>query len=92
MSHKYIKNTKGTDWVYGYLDAARNKCKFNLLSDISFYTTDANGTKVIDQSKLANLCSNNCSNNGVCSSSGHFLFIKINIFCYEKNLILISPP
>ena len=61
---------KDTDWVYGYLEAARNKCKFNLQSDISFYLNGTNGTMVIDESKLASLCSNNCSNNGVCSSSG----------------------
>ena len=56
--------------MYGYLEAARGKCKFNLQSDISFYTTDSNGTRVINESLLTSLCPNNCSNNGNCSGDG----------------------
>ena len=52
--------------MYGYLEAAKNKCKFILQSDVSFFVNTTNGSKVIDTSKLDNLCSNNCSYNGVC--------------------------
>ena len=64
---KFAKKT--TDWVYGYQTSARNKCKFILQSDISFFLT-VNGAKVIDQAKLEGLCQNNCSNNGACSGTG----------------------
>jgi hypothetical protein len=55
------------------LEAARGKCKFNLQSDIGFYVTNEDGTKVVDESRFGNLCSNDCSNNGVCSD-GEFFF------------------
>ena len=46
--------------------------------DISFYV-EINGTKVLDEAKLKELCPKNCSNNGVCSVSG-----KINFFIFKK--------
>jgi hypothetical protein len=59
-----------TDWVYGYLESSKSKCKSVLEFDINFYITLINGTKVVNETKLQELCPNNCTNNGVCSISG----------------------
>jgi len=77
-SNIYLFKIKTTDWVYGYLDGAKNKCKFTLTQDNTFLVTDASGNKVQNTTFLQSLCSNNCSNHGNCSSSG--LFRKLSLF------------
>lgn len=52
--------------MYGYIEGAKSKCKYVYISDVKVFQTLSNGSKVVDASKLDNLCSNNCSNNGIC--------------------------
>jgi hypothetical protein len=81
---------KTTDWVYGYLDGAKNKCKFTLTQDNTFLVTDASGNKVQDTTFLQTLCSNNCSNHGNCSSSGMLDVLIIILKKINKMIRLIE--
>jgi hypothetical protein len=67
-------NSTGIDiWPAKYLESQKSKCKFVLVNDQSLQpSTTVNGQIVysIPTDFISNLCLNNCSMNGQCSSSG----------------------